>query len=312
MTATTQCADAAAPRSSRTSSGCRCAARPRGTLGHLDPALARSESSPLVRAFPGASRGLRPRPTTAPAPRGTAAPQFPAASTLKLAIAVETLRSLHGKPAPWLVRRQPSAPRAHLLGQRRRKRPRGALRGLDERRQRPGEHADAKPRPRGHGDVRRLRARTAAAPIPAAWTSSRTTGSGSTRALTTSRSFRLRPLATAGKGPLAKRYRLSLHALRMRAISSISSRTQRTTASSTASCGARRWVMHKAGWITSARHDAGLVYWRGGVFAVGRDDVRGGVGTASDILAGRVAYRTLGVLPQAAATLDLAAAGAVS
>ena len=27
-------------------------------------------------------------------------------------------------------------------------------------------------------------------------------------------------------------------------------------------------VLHKAGWINAARHDAGLVFWRGGVFVV--------------------------------------------
>lgn len=49
-------------------------------------------------------------------------------------------------------------------------------------------------------------------------------------------------------------------------------------------------VLHKAGWINAARHDAGLVVWRGGIFvaAVMTYD-RGGTGTRSDVLAGRVA-----------------------
>jgi beta-lactamase class A len=48
-------------------------------------------------------------------------------------------------------------------------------------------------------------------------------------------------------------------------------------------------VAHKAGWINDARHDAGLVFWRGGVFAVAVMTYRSsGAGKASDVLAGRV------------------------
>jgi beta-lactamase class A len=49
-------------------------------------------------------------------------------------------------------------------------------------------------------------------------------------------------------------------------------------------------VLHKAGWIDAARHDAGLVFWRGGVYATAVLTWRpGGAGTTADILAGRVA-----------------------
>jgi hypothetical protein len=61
-------------------------------------------------------------------------------------------------------------------------------------------------------------------------------------------------------------------------------------------------VLHKAGWITSARHDAGLVYWHGGVFAVAVMTYGYGVGTASDVLAGRVARRALARFSAARAT----------
>lgn len=49
-------------------------------------------------------------------------------------------------------------------------------------------------------------------------------------------------------------------------------------------------VLHKAGWIESARHDAGLVVWRGGILvaAVTTYD-RAGAGTQADVLAGRIA-----------------------
>jgi beta-lactamase class A len=53
-------------------------------------------------------------------------------------------------------------------------------------------------------------------------------------------------------------------------------------------------VLHKAGWISAARHDTGLVFWRGGVFVAsvmtwGPD----GVGASSDVLAGRCAQLAL-------------------
>lgn len=53
-------------------------------------------------------------------------------------------------------------------------------------------------------------------------------------------------------------------------------------------------VLHKAGWISHARHDTGLVFWRGGVFVAGVMTYRSwGIGTSSDVLAGRLAARSL-------------------
>ena len=53
-------------------------------------------------------------------------------------------------------------------------------------------------------------------------------------------------------------------------------------------------VLHKAGWINAARHDTGLVFWRGGVFVAGVMTWNGnGVGRSSDVLAGRVATAAL-------------------
>ncbi len=53
-------------------------------------------------------------------------------------------------------------------------------------------------------------------------------------------------------------------------------------------------VLHKAGWIRQARHDAGIVYWRGGAYAVAVLTWNvNGVATASDVLAGRIAVRAL-------------------
>ncbi|MGH2920714.1 MAG: serine hydrolase [Gaiellaceae bacterium] len=53
-------------------------------------------------------------------------------------------------------------------------------------------------------------------------------------------------------------------------------------------------VLHKAGWIGTARHDSGLVYWPGGVFvATVMTWNPGGVGASADVLAGRVAVAAL-------------------
>lgn len=49
-------------------------------------------------------------------------------------------------------------------------------------------------------------------------------------------------------------------------------------------------VLHKAGWISAVRHDTGLVFWPGGVFVASVMTWRGsGVGASSDVLAGRCA-----------------------
>jgi beta-lactamase class A len=53
-------------------------------------------------------------------------------------------------------------------------------------------------------------------------------------------------------------------------------------------------VLHKAGWIDTARHDAGLVFWRGGVYVAAVMTWRaGGAGLDADRLAGRVARAAL-------------------
>ena len=53
-------------------------------------------------------------------------------------------------------------------------------------------------------------------------------------------------------------------------------------------------VLHKAGWVDAARHDAGLVVWRGGVFVAAVMTYRAsGAGKRSDVLAGEVAAAAL-------------------
>jgi beta-lactamase family protein len=53
-------------------------------------------------------------------------------------------------------------------------------------------------------------------------------------------------------------------------------------------------VLHKAGWIQKARHDTGLVFWSGGVFVAGvMTWSPSGAGPSSDRLAGRTASLAL-------------------
>jgi len=53
-------------------------------------------------------------------------------------------------------------------------------------------------------------------------------------------------------------------------------------------------VLHKAGWISSSRHDNGIVFWPGGALLVTVMTYRSaGVGVASDVLAGEVAAAAL-------------------
>ena len=53
-------------------------------------------------------------------------------------------------------------------------------------------------------------------------------------------------------------------------------------------------VLHKAGWISTARHDTGLVFWEGGVFVASVMTYRSsGIALSSDRLAARVAATSL-------------------
>jgi hypothetical protein len=62
-------------------------------------------------------------------------------------------------------------------------------------------------------------------------------------------------------------------------------------------------VLHKAGWIATVRHDNGLVFWRGGVFLVTVLTYRiSGAGVSSDVLAGRVAKVALARFSSVAST----------
>jgi beta-lactamase class A len=268
-------------------------AQPRGAVAHVDGALAK-QIVPLVRAFPGASAVYVRDLTTGAGTAWNARAHFPAGSTLKLGIAVEALRSLPAKPT-----RGSYADR--LL--------RGAIVSSDNVAANALEvlfggstsggsfRVNSLMRSLGLNDsemyggyipgtlARRL-------PIPLRTDEQPYYGVGKhTSAYDLAQLFAYIHLAAAGKGRLARqhsgfsaadaRYLLYL-------LAHVADRGKLDRF-----LGGRATSLHKAGWITTARHDAGIVYWPGGAFAVSVMTHGTGVGTASDVLAGRVALRAL-------------------
>jgi beta-lactamase class A len=99
--------------------------------------------------------------------------------------------------------------------------------------------------------------------------------------------------AAEGKGRLARRFRGSFIPADARHLLYLLAHTTTGWLDRFLSAG-QAMVVQKAGWITRARHDGGLVYWPGGTFvAVVLTWNERGVGVASDVLAGRVARAAL-------------------
>jgi hypothetical protein len=268
-------------------------ARPRGALGRLDPRLAR-RVVPLVRAFPGASAVYVRNLQTGAGAAWNARARFPAGSTLKAAIAVEALRSLHGKPAPGsypdrLLRRaivysdnEAANSLEVLFG--------GSTSGGSAR-------VNALMRGLGLVDSEMYGGYVPGTygrrPIPLRVDESPSYGLGKrTSAYDLAQLFALVHLATEGKGRLARRFGAGFTRSDARYLLYLLAHVVDRGKLDRFLYG-RATVAHKAGWIRSARHDAGLVYWRGGVFTVAVMTYGAGVGSASDILAGRVARRAL-------------------
>jgi beta-lactamase class A len=258
-----------------------------------DRALARRVKA-LAREHPGIAaayvQDLRSRVGAA----WNARARFPAASTVKLAIAVEVLRTLRGKPARGsslhgLLRRMlvNSSNRAAntLLG------------GLGGSTSTGAEEVNQTLRALGLHDSLMYggyAVQTAAArPIPVRVEEQPSFGVGKyTTAYDLARLHTLVHMAARSKGALRH-----LDG----SFTSADARYLLWTLAHVVDRGkldrylpARLPVLHKAGWITNARHDAGIVYSREGAFvAVVMTWNAGVVGTSSDVLAGRVAAMAL-------------------
>ena len=268
-------------------------AAPRWTNGRVDGRLQRRVGS-LVRAFPGTAAAYVQSLTSGLGASWNARARFPAASSVKLAIAVATLRSLRGPPTP-----------GSYVG--------GLLRSMivysDNRAANSLEvliggstsggaaHVDELMRSLGLVDTEmyggyEIEARSPAR-IPIQIDSQPSFGYGKyTTAADLGRLLRDVYLAAGGIGPLVKhpgglspaeaRYLLDLlvHVVDHGKLDRFLPRA--TT------------VAHKAGWISTARHDNGIVFWPGGAILVTVMTWQpGGAGLSSDVLAGRIAGEAL-------------------
>ena len=219
--------------------------------------------------------------------------RFPAASTLKLAIAVAVLRAETAQPAreselerllhELLVHSDNEAANRLLarLG--------GSWR-VDETMRELGLRDSLM---YGGYEVEELRQPAARRPIPIRMEEQPRFGVGKyTTAWDLARLARAVQLAASGRGPLPSlgvTPSEARHLLWLLARVGDRGKLGRYLDGSTA-------LLHKAGWLATARHDNGIVVWRGGVFVVAvLTWSRGGVGPAADVLAGRIARSALDV-----------------
>ena len=258
---------------------------PRQRSSRLDPSLARTVRMLVARH--GGTAGVYVQDLrTGRGASWNARARFPAASTLKLAIAVTVMRSLDGKPAE-------HTQLARLLGHMLILSDNEAANELEVWLAGSTSAGSARVnetmRALGlndslmYGGYATRGAASAAAPIPIRIESQPAFGFGKyTTAWDLARLARAVYLAAAGKGPLLRlgvsgseaRYLLWL-------LAQVVDRGKLDRY-----LGSGPIVMHKAGWLTGVRHDNGIVAYHGGVFVATVMTWRVG---AADDLAGRVA-----------------------
>jgi hypothetical protein len=269
-------------------------ARPRAVGGERDVGID-LEVRKLAHGFRGTSAVFVEDLVTGRGAAWNARARFPAASTLKVAIAVELLRSYARKPAPRshldvLLRRMlidsdnDAANEAEALF--------GGGRRVDELLQGVGVHDTWM----GGGYVRGTSAR---APIPLRVESQPSFACCKyTTAFDLARLLTDIHLAAGGGGPLIAHYGREFTASDARYLLYLLAHVRDRRKLGRFLAGGPYALLHKAGWISTARHDAGLVYWPGGVFVAAVMTWGSGVGTASDVLAARVVGATLKRLRQ--------------
>jgi beta-lactamase class A len=268
-------------------------ASPRRVAGYRERRLARPVRK-LVRGFPGIAAAYVEDLGTGAGAAWNAGARFPAASTLKLAIAVELLRSLRGPPPSprsyygslmtAMLDESDNVAANQLLvaaGGSWRVNTTMRLLGLRDTEMFGGYLPGTAP----------LRRRD---PIPVHVNDQPYFGIGKyTTAHDLARLLKLVHLAAGGKGPIIRRLGTFTEA-DARYLLYLLAHVDDPEKLGRFVHGGGVAVLHKAGWISHARHDAGLVYWPGGVFvATVMTWSYGGVGTSSDVLAGRVARAVL-------------------
>jgi hypothetical protein len=277
------------------------AARPRIRVPRLDPRL-EADVRRLAGRFPGTAAVYVEDLTSGAAAAWNARATFPAASTLKLAIAVTTLSRLDGPPRPGsrldrllhtLLVNSDNASANTLLVMLGGSTSGGgrlvnaAMRSLGlERTEMYGGY--------GLGTSLVPVREPAARGVPLTVVSQAAWGTGkATTALDLAELHRAIWLGTAGVGPLG-RPRSGVSSAEARYVLYLLARVPDRRKLGRLLDGTGAAVLHKAGWLDAARHDAGLVVWRGGIFVASVMTYRGsGAGTRSDVLAGRIAQTAL-------------------
>jgi hypothetical protein len=271
-------------------------AEPRAVRGTRDVRLSGSVRA-LARSFPGTSGLYVEDLVTGRGAAWNARARFPAASTLKVAIAVEALRSLSGKPGAGssldaLLRRMLIDSDNDAANE-----VESIFGG--------GSRVDELLHGLGIGDTWMgggyLHGTPVLPPIPIRVDSQPSFPCCKyTTAFDLSRLFSDIHLAAGGRGPLIARHGGAFTSSDARYLLYLLVHVRDRGKLGRFLGGGPYAVPHKAGWITYARHDVGLVYWPGGVFVAAVMTTGRGVGTASDVLAGRAAMlvitrlRTLG------------------
>jgi beta-lactamase class A len=262
-------------------------AEPRVAPTHADPSLSRTVRR-LAAGFRGTSGIYVQSLLSGSGAAWNAKARFPAASTLKLAIALGVLAAQDGVPRPgsWVDARlramlwQSDNAAANELEAWL-----GGSQRVDALLQRLGLRDTIM-----YGGYETSGLRTPQGPIPVRVESQPRFGLGKyTTAWDLARLWRDTWQAAGGRGPIAGTYRGAIAAaearylLRLLALVGDGGKLDRFLRPGDV-------VLHKAGWIATGRHDAGLILWPGGaVLATVLTWSPYGVGTSSDVLAGRVA-----------------------
>ena len=267
---------------------------PRPVRGARDPSLARAVVA-LARGFPGTSGVYVEDLVTGRGAAWNARARFPAASTLKVAIAIEALRARSGKPArgshlDTLLRRMLIESDNDAANQVE------SLVGG-------GPRVDETLAGAGFLDtwmgVGYLRGTAVLPPIPVGIESRPSFGCCKyTTAFDLARLLAYVHLAAGGRGRLIDRYGSGFTPSDARYLLYLLAHVADRGKLGRFLAGGPYALLHKAGWISTARHDAGLVYWPGGVFVATVLTWGSRVGAPSDILAGKVTGATLKRLRQ--------------
>jgi Beta-lactamase enzyme family len=264
-------------------------AEPRAVRGTRDVRLSGSVRA-LAHSFPGASAVFVEDLVTGRGGAWNARARFPAASTLKVAIAVEALRSLSRKPSAGssldaLLRRMLIDSDNDAANE-----VESIFGG--------GSRIDQLLHGLGIGDTWMgggyLHGTPVLPPIPVRVDSQPSFPCCKyTTAFDLARLFTDIHLAAGGRGPLTARFGGAFTSSDARYLLYLLVHVPDRGKLGRFIGGGPNALLHKAGWISYARHDAGLVYWPGGVFVAAVMTYGTGVGTASDVLAGRAAKLVL-------------------